>query len=325
VAETLQDKIEAASLQGYQGAYIVTRHKSTVSFLRLHSYKAPYLYLEEISAPLKSVQELKLPWSTWLENQAPHHTSWIIYKIHLPSSLVMSGFCFVKHSFLALTEETLFLPKLFSLPLEEVSASERKKIGPKPEDEIEDRRKLWNPQKFFEGIKDTTAQFSVKRATWPNDSSLLSLKSIDVYFDAKNPLFPFPYWIEVGDGYNSLHFQAIDSGICKRSPFPDYPKMPPSLDCISFDPLNGLKIHLKHGAEYQSYQILATCIVDKSMVSCVLPYETTLDNSDAILTTSLEQLQKNLGGSSHYQFTIIPIDDPSLALEPKQIVRIDLP
>ncbi len=325
MAETLQEKIETASLHGYQVAYVVTRHKSTVSFLRLHSYKAPYLYLEEISAPLKSVQDLKLPWNTWIANQAPHHTSWIIYKIHLPSSQVLSGFCFVKHSFLALTEETLFLPKLFSLPLEEVSASERKKIGPKPEDEVEDRRKLWNPQKFFEGIKDASAQFSVKRATWPKDSSLLSLKSIDVYFDAKNPLFPFPYWIEVGDGYNSLHFQVIDSGICKQSPFPNYPKMPPSLESISFDPTYGLKIHLKHGAEYQSYQIIATRIVEKSMLSCVLPYQTKLDSSDAILTTSLQQLQKHLGCSSHYKFTIIPIDDPSLALEHKQILRIDLP
>lgn len=86
----------------------------------------------------------------------------------------------------------LFLPKLFSLPLEDVLLAERKKIGPKPEDAVEDRRKLWNPQKFFDGVKDSSAQFSVKRAIWPKDSSLLSLRSIEMYFDAKNPFFPFP-------------------------------------------------------------------------------------------------------------------------------------
>jgi hypothetical protein len=323
--EGLKDRLIKASANNYQGAYVLTRHKTLVTLLRLHSYEAPYLYLEEISAPLKPVQDLKLPWAQWLESKAPFHTSWIIYKIHLPSSQVVSCYCFTKQSFLALSEETLFLPKLFSLPLEEVTIADRKRIGPKPEDAAADQRKLWNPQKFFEGVKDSTPQFFVQRAIWPKDTSLLSLKSIDLYFDSKNPLFPFPYWIEAGDGYNSLHFQVIDSGICKQSPFPHYPKMPPSLERIRFDPNDGLKIHLNHGAEHQSYQIIATRIVDKSMVSCVLPYEMKLNNSDAILITSLPQLKKHLGGSSQYQFTIIPIDDPSLALEHKQMLHIDLP
>ena len=323
--ENLQEKILCACENSCIGSYIVTKHKTTVSLLRLHSYQAPYLYLEEISAPIKPVQDLKMSWSCWLTNKAPHHTSWVIYKIHLHSSQVVSCYCFRKHSFLALSDETLFLPKLFSLPLEDVLISERKKIGPKPEDAIEDRRKLWNPQKFFEGVKDSAPQFAVKRAIWPKDSSLLSLRSIELYFDAKNPLFPFPYWIEVGDGYNNLHFQAIDSGICKQSPYPTYPKMPPALQSLSFDPSLGLKIHLQHGAEFQSYQIIATHMIQGRMVSSVLPYASSLDNSDAILTVSMQQLKQNLKTSSRYQLTIIPVEDPSLALEVKEMIALDIP
>lgn len=270
-SEGLKERILKAFEHNYQGAYVVTRHKSTLTLLRLHSYQAPYLYLEEISAPLKPAQDLKLPWGQWLECKAPLHTSWVIYKIHLPSSQVLSCYCYTKKSFLALSEETLFLPKLFSLPLEDVAFSDRKRIGPRPEDAIEDQRKVWNPQKIYEGVKDSSPHFTVQRAIWPKDSSLLSLKSIDLYFDAKTPLFPFPYWIEVGDGYNSLHFQVVDSGICRKSPYPNYPTLPPSIDSISFDPSSGLKICLKNGGEFQRYQIIATHIHQGKRISNIIP------------------------------------------------------
>jgi hypothetical protein len=282
--------------------------------MRLHSFQEPYLYIEEITAPLKPVQELKLPWEVWVKQHAPLHTSWVIYKIDLSTTEVLSCYCYARKSFLALSEESLFLPKLFALPLQNLSEGQRKRIGPAPEDSAADHRKVWNPQKIYQGMKDTSPSFIVQRALWPKDASLLAGQALDLYFDAKDPLFPFPYWIEIGDGYNTLHFQAIDSGILKASPVSKYPKAPPELASTTSTP-DAFKIHLRNGSEFQSYQILATYTLEGAFYSNVIPYIAVYQKRDVILEISKEKVKQQIPHPMKIQLTVIPIEDPSLSID----------
>lgn len=83
-----------------------------------------------------------------------------------------------------------------------------------------DRRKLWRPQLIRMGKKEKKAQFEVIRSTWPSDKTQLAGCVLELYLDAKNPHFPFPYWMEIQSPHYTLKVRAIDSGTGIFSPMP---------------------------------------------------------------------------------------------------------
>jgi hypothetical protein len=152
--------------------------------------------------------------------------------------------------------------------------------------------------------------------TWPKDDSELSGRGIDLYFDQNQPLFPFPYWIEIGDSYNTLALRVIDSGYCSLFPLKHFPLKPPSILSLSLEQ-EGLKISLQDAKPFKTFQVIATQKSSKTYTSTLLPYILHSDGSLTQLLISREILAKhlNLEKNLEYTVTVIPIENPSLVME----------
>lgn len=318
---TLKEKLEQATAT--PGSFIITEHQNNLSFIRLHSFKESFLFLEEINIPSHLLPKKGIHWEQWLKEKAPHHTSWVLYQIDLNQCKIIDCYSFSRESYISLSGQHSFLATLMTLPLEKVSLSERKKIGPKPPSDMPDTRKLWNPPKNLNGKKHANNHFEMMRARWPKDDSDLSGKMIDLYFDQDQPLFPFPYWIEIGDGYNIFKINVLDSGYSNIFPFKHPPIKSPSIHQLTLLP-DKLQITLKDALSFKEFQVIATESSSKTYHSTILPYEllvhspfTSLNIPRKILSQHLN-LDKNL----LYTFTITPIECPSLVIEYPKRVRL---
>ena len=184
-AFSIKDKI----FQGNPGDFIVMEQSKTYSLLVIRSRSPTSLILEEIGTSV-----LQSNWKEWINTGAPGFTARFTHILNKTKG------------------SDAFLIQLLSLPLIQTSREERKKIGPAPQNGEPDQRPLWNPPLIIEGKKRTTATFEVFKTTWPKDDSQASGCPISIYFDAKRPNFPFPYWIEIKSPHYALNIRAIDSG-----------------------------------------------------------------------------------------------------------------
>jgi|GEM_PF-975390 len=317
---SLKDKFNAPSLRG---SFIVTEYEKTTSFLRVYSVSPPYLFLEEINIP-SQLRPKKLPhWDLWLQDKAPHHTSWLLYQIDLNLCTIVDCYSFSRQSYISLQKEHSFLAQLMTLPLQCISEENRKRIGSKsPSDEL-DMRKIWSPPKILHGKKIAHPTFQAMRATWPKDDSLLSGKLIDLYFDQDNPSFPFPYWIEMGDGHNVLKIRAIDSGYSLCFPLQGPPPKPPSIETVSVSP-EGMTITLAHTSAEESFQIVLSSTHQKVHSSISLPHKVSSSGPDTLLTISQEVLATHLDlqTPTSYYLSVIPINTPSAMMDYPHPIRL---
>ena len=58
-------------------------------------------------------------------------------------------------------------------------------------------KKLWGPTLYRSGEKVNNPIYDVYETVWPDDDSELSGKRLTLYFDHNQPLFPFPYWMQL--------------------------------------------------------------------------------------------------------------------------------
>lgn len=210
----LQEKFsESAS-----GDFVVTAQEGHYSLLLIRSISPQRLYLEEVSVPLGHIDLKKIDWKGWVEGKAPGHTSWTLYEIDRSSGKLVECFSYSKNGWLYLDESEQFLTRLLFLPLERVPEEQRKKIGPQPLQGETDRRATWNPPLVVEGKKISKPTFEVMKAKWPEDSSRLSLCTVELYFSKEDLSLAFPYWIEIQSPHYAFKVRAIDSGHNLSSP-----------------------------------------------------------------------------------------------------------
>ena len=198
--------------RGRSGDFIVSERDKRGELLRIHTLENETLLLEEISFP----STLKISgikgWQEWLKLGAPGHTSWTLIEINLRKGTLLECFSFTRNAFLELHENDLLLLKILSLPLKPLSPNERKKIGPPPP-EGADHRKVWNPELVFDGKKKKGGQCTAFSFLYPKENSPLSGKQFELYYDAENKDFPFPYLIKITDDSNaSYNIRITDSG-----------------------------------------------------------------------------------------------------------------
>jgi hypothetical protein len=107
---------------------------------------------------------------------------------------------------------------------------------------------------------------------------------------------------------------AIDSGNCAIFPYKQPPRSLPSFHQIALNPQKDLVISLKNGRYLKDFQLIA-CSASGSII---LPY--TLSSQDHLitLTTSHLELTKYIQKHTRYTLHLIPLDDPSLAIESSQ-------
>ncbi|MCH9630426.1 MAG: hypothetical protein S4CHLAM37_04250 [Chlamydiia bacterium] len=310
----MKEKFENAE----SGSYIVTEFQNVLSLLRIHSLEEDKLYIEEINAPASSPLIKKKKWEEWIQNKAPGASSWLLYEIDLKKGTITDCYSFDQKTHINLENQQSFLATLMFLRLEPITGSDRKKIGPKPEDEASDQRKVWNPPKVVSGKKVKGTNFLAMRTKWPKDGSELSQRTIDLYFDEKETSFPFPYWIEVGDTHNVFKLRVTDSGNCKNSPLKRMPKKLIEVDSISLDKKKGLNIVLKHANAYKEFQILATASSGHTFATILLPHKIETEGSEFKIHVPTDVLEQHLETNTAYTFVILPVDEPRLAAEPRQ-------
>ena len=197
-----------------QGDFIAVKQFKHISLLRVHSKLPDRIIIEEISFPDKTLKYKKaIDWHTLLTNGAPKHTSWTLMEFTLfPQIEITETYSFDKNCWLRSNESNSLLYNLFTQSAQRVPTKDQQKIGEAPE-EGPDVRKVWKPPIIRDGVKVKGAQFDVYRICWAQDASQLSGKTLDFYFDANLPNFPFPYFSRVTDDVlGSVQFSVIDSG-----------------------------------------------------------------------------------------------------------------
>lgn len=307
-----------------KGSFVVTEYQKTTSFLRIHSISPSFLMLEEINIPSELLPKKITDWDAWLHHKAPHHTSWLLYRIDLNLCKIVDCYSFSRKSYVALHEQQSFLTQLMSLPLEPIPESERKRIGSKSDSDELDMRKVWNPPKIVKGSRVPNPHFQAMRTKWPKDESELSGKLIDLYFDQDNALFPFPYWIEIGDGHNLFKIRAIDSGISLSFPFDSPPPKAPEIEAVSLSS-EGLSITLRSSFTCDQFQVILSSSHEHVHKSISLPHKTSSNNLTSTLLIPRETLSQHLGVDYHtttYHLCIIPLDHPSLMIEYPHPIRL---
>lgn len=205
------------------GDYIVTAQGSTFTALHVRDKVGHNLVMEEISAPANRIPKQCYTWRQWIEAGAPGHTSWMIYNLDIDSGHMKEAFSYTKNCWFNIPEADNFLSKLLNLNFSIIPLENRKKIGPNARDAATQLyRGVWNPRMIVNGQEVHNVRFSAWKTRWPNDSSELAGKMIEIYVPEESDLYPsyFPYWLQISGMIGKAKVRIVDSGSGLISPKP---------------------------------------------------------------------------------------------------------
>lgn len=206
------------------GDFIATAQNKTYSVLHIYDKKDNILTIEEISVPMGKFSLKNFSWKRWVEQNAPKHTSWVMYNIDLNTAQMKEYFSFTKNGWYDMPQRDNFLSTLLNLRLEKIPPQERKKIGFNLSGN--DRKGLWQPRMIVNGKAIEGVSFDAWRTHWPKDGTELSGKLIEVYVPEENEKYPsyFPYWLQISGMIGNAKVRIIDSGTQLVSPAPPLQK-----------------------------------------------------------------------------------------------------
>lgn len=202
------------------GDFLVTAQNKNYTMLLIRNKDTNTLNIEEITVPSQRVSKKSFSWRQWVEKGAPGHTCWIMYAVYLPTGTIQHTFSFTKNEWISIPQSQSFLSTLLNLPLKLIPPSERKKVGPKPHSDSQDRRSVWQPPLIVDGQKIPGVLFDGWRTHWPKDGTDLSGKLIEIYLPKENSTYPayFPYWLQVSGFIGKAKVRIVDSGSQLESP-----------------------------------------------------------------------------------------------------------
>jgi len=210
-AETyLRDNLKRAQ----PGDYIVTAQGKMFTILLIRDRTPSHLVIEEISIPTSAAPG---NWRYWIEHDAPSHTAWVMYTLDLDNTQIHDYYSFTKNSYYDLAPAENILSTLLNLRLTKVPPDQLKKVGPVPIGQ--DLRRPWQPKMMVNGSVIKNVAFAAWRTQWPQDSSDLSGKEIEVYVPEENDKYPsyFPYWLQVSGMSGNAQVRIVDSGTNLRT------------------------------------------------------------------------------------------------------------
>lgn len=214
VKEILRENIAKAN----KGDFIVTNQGKMFTVLHVRGATETGFVLEEINAPVNRIPKKQYTWREWVENEAPGHTSWVVYWLNTGTGEIERAFSFTKKCWFKIKDSENFLTTLLNLPFRLVPPSERKKVGPKSVM----NRQFWQPKMIVDGKTIPNVKFDAWWSRWPNDSSELSGKSIEVFIPEEGGNYPsyFPYWLQIRGIIGKARIRIVDSGSNLKSPKP---------------------------------------------------------------------------------------------------------
>jgi|JI9StandDraft_1071089.scaffolds.fasta_scaffold36864_3 hypothetical protein len=298
--------------KGQSGDFIVSERDKRGELLRLHTITQDSVILEEIVFPATLKLKGVKAWQEFLEQGAPGHTSWTLLEIDIKGDTLLECFSFTRSAWLEFQESDLMLLKILPLSLKPLSSYERKRIGPPPV-EGQDNRKIWNPELFFDGIKKKGANCNVYGFLYPKEASPLSGKQFEIYYDAENKEFPFPYLIRITDDSNaSYNIRVTDSGRGLLTALPELPRRGICFTKAKEVTEEGLFLHLSIPNYYKELQIQA---IGKEKESPILLSYTRKGEAFFI---SQEELHKKLSKEIGYTFKVSALSPLLTSAESKE-------
>jgi hypothetical protein len=258
--------------------------------------------LEEVSSPSAPPS-----WKEWIAKGAPGHTSWVLYTVDLKKNRLKECYSFSNKTWISLENSEDFLSRLLTLPLAKMLREERRRIGPPPLAGEVDRRSVWNPPILIEGKKNEKSSFDVFKAKWPDDGTLLALCTIELYFDATRPTFPFPYWVEIKSPHYAMPIRAIDSGVAIQSPHIFLPvRVPEFIGSAQYD-REKVSLSVQHLTLEKKYHLFA--IDKKEEPHSIIPIDFALKQGSEenlfVLDISLNTLKTALKEQHVYQWILV--------------------
>lgn len=197
------------------GDYLVTSQSKNYSMLIIRSKDANNISIDEITLPLaRKPRDKNFSWKKWIDNGAPGNTCWVMYSVNLPSGTIQNAYSFTKKEWFSIHQSQNFLSTLLNLQLKLIPENERKKIGPPPASDSQDRRAIWHPPLIIEGQTIKGVTFDAWRTHWPKDNSELSGRTIEVFLPKDSKEYPsyFPYWLQINGMIGKAKVRIIDSG-----------------------------------------------------------------------------------------------------------------
>ena len=211
---SLLDNLNSADI----GEYVVVAHSKTRFLFHIHSYDAENIYTEEVTAPAS--RSPKSEWREWIQNDAPHAMSWVIYAIDRKTGSITRCYSFLRHGWLDVSGADAFLSTLLTLDYTPVPEENLRRIGPPPTEGGHDDRALWKPRMIVDGTVVKGVDFEVWHSIWPSDGTELSNKDFEIYLPKDNDTYPayFPSYITIRDSMGKATARVIDSGKGMVSP-----------------------------------------------------------------------------------------------------------
>lgn len=295
------------------GDFIVTFYKSTYTFLYIHSKNDTSIIIEEVSIPKHQLPKNKTHnWKKWFSSGGKHHTSWLIYEVHLEDGKVQEYYSFSRKSWLEIDGTNNLFATLLTLPFSLVPEKERHKIGPPPPPGDIDRRSVWNPSMTLDGTLIKNVPFDSWRTYWPRDGSELAGKYIEIYLPHDHTKYAayYPHWLHISNSFGTVKIRVVDSGNKAVSPNPFLPRPPPVFINSGSFIQGSLQFEVKGPSYYKDYLLWALPEGQIHSYPISLQCTITKNNSHTLSIVKVleKELQKKLEKNSYYRFLIVAKD-----------------
>jgi hypothetical protein len=316
----LKEKLALA----HEGSFLVLEQNKIFTFFHIQQKAEKTVVIEEVSIPAAVFAKNPVHWKIWFESGAPGHTCWVMSQINLESGNLEETFSFTHKGWVDMSDSKPFLTTLLNLKFQEISETERRKVGLPPAYHKADLRPLWNPRLIVNGQTIAHVPFHAYKARWPADGTELARKTVEIYLPASEegapyPLY-FPYWLEVEGKIGSAKIRVVDSGLEARSPKEALPKRKPQLLGGPEVEKEGVRFHLKTPLYYQQFFVLAEASEPYFGNLAPVPCQSIKEEDGAVsLFISKEELKKLSPGQTSYRFAISPKEDPSIIIETEPV------
>lgn len=198
--------------QAEPGDFIVTAQGKMFTLLHIHEKNGDDLIIEEVSVPENRMPSRQYTWRSWVEQSAPYHTSWVMYRVNLATGRMTQHYNFAKNEWRDMSNCENFLSTLLNLRMSKIPTNQRRRVG--------NSRRNWSPKMVVDGRTIPGVPFDAWRTHWPDDGSDLAGKTIEVFVPEENTKYPsyFPYWLQIKGFIGKAKVRIIDSGTNLKSP-----------------------------------------------------------------------------------------------------------
>lgn len=307
-----------------KGDFVVILQNKSFSLLHILQSEKNSLVIEEISAPIKLKSKIQGDWKKWIQQQAPGHTSWILYELNLKNCYIDQVYSCSQKSWKKNFPQEQIFATLMNLKFTSIPAQRRKKVGPPVPGGMLDDRPFWHPPIFFEGKKVKEIESEAFFSYWPQDGSDLSGKRIEIFLISEQDLVPnyFPIWLQVSDKVGQAKFRLIDSGRELVSSHQSLPIPPLEIQAYHFTRSGDLQFLIRSHPSFEHFTVYAKELGTPNCFSVPFEAHYNPDLKELSIVIQNEILNQKLKLDKFYTLIFEPEEYPHLSIETPKPLKL---